>query len=723
MNRRVHALDRGRATRLLVVEDVDAGSLAAPLAAPGAPAWRPAARASARRPRRAALRGPSRAPRRGGRDVVHAPPERAGDAAIPVGDAGRGHVASRRPPRRSTSVPATTLRAARASGIFLHELLERAPLASFVPRGDPRGVARARRRRGALRRGHRGAPDRSRAARARRGARLGRVHDAGRPPRRRAARRLRGGEGARPRDGVRLSDPAGQRTRRSATTPGRRACPSRTGTCAGRSTSRSSTRGSRTSPTGRATRWRRTRPTRSRGTSPHTTWIRRSSMPSRSCSSSACARGRTTRRASAGCSTASCAASARRGGLWSARPGLGRDRRLGREPARAARLGSRVSREAPRPYGYGARGSGSPRGGARRRRPARSPAADPEDVEPAYFGWEIARCAPGLAPDEPRVLAALAAACVASMRAGSTRLPLSAERPDGGARRLGGCRRARRRRGGCSTRARSAAPGDPVTAVIGRPGERKPLIVDGEWLYAERMHALEERFCARIRERAARRGSGARGSRARARRGRGGGGAAAAHDGAAARRARGARDAARAHHGGPRDGQDRDGGGAAAGARLDREPRWRSSPSPRPPARPRSGSPTPSRSGWRSRATSRTPALASDRARAADAAPSARVVAVARALRAARERPAALPVRRGRRGVDDRPRDDGPAGPRAARRTRGSCCSATPTSSRRSRRARSSGTCAPGSARFASPSTCASRAIRARGASPTPRAR
>jgi exodeoxyribonuclease V alpha subunit len=141
--------------------------------------------------------------------------------------------------------------------------------------------------------------------------------------------------------------------------------------------------------------------------------------------------------------------------------------------------------------------------------------ADPDDVEPAYFGWEMARCAVGLAADESQVVAALAAACVASMRAGSTRLPLG---PEGLASALAawgvpgafGAARA------LLERARSPASGDPVKLVIGLPGERKPLIVDGEWLYAERMHALEERFCARIRERAGR-GRGALEGRALAR--------------------------------------------------------------------------------------------------------------------------------------------------------------------------------------------------------------
>src|SRR5258708_5259574 len=49
---------------------------------------------------------------------------------------------------------------------------------------------------------------------------------------------------------------------------------------------------------------------------------------------------------------------------------------------------------------------------------------DPDDCESVYFGWEMARCAPGLPVREQRALAALAAACIAALRAGSTRLPL-----------------------------------------------------------------------------------------------------------------------------------------------------------------------------------------------------------------------------------------------------------------------------------------------------------
>jgi exodeoxyribonuclease V alpha subunit len=38
-----------------------------------------------------------------------------------------------------------------------------------------------------------------------------------------------------------------------------------------------------------------------------------------------------------------------------------------------------------------------------------------------------------------------------------------------------------------------------VAGIIGRAGERTPLVIEGEWLYAERMRVLEERFCARVR--------------------------------------------------------------------------------------------------------------------------------------------------------------------------------------------------------------------------------
>ena len=48
-------------------------------------------------------------------------------------------------------------------------------------------------------------------------------------------------------------------------------------------------------------------------------------------------------------------------------------------------------------------------------------------------------------------------------------------------------------------RARQGAAGDPVCSVIGRPGERRPLVLDGDWLSTERMSTIEDDFCDRVR--------------------------------------------------------------------------------------------------------------------------------------------------------------------------------------------------------------------------------
>jgi exodeoxyribonuclease V alpha subunit len=145
--------------------------------------------------------------------------------------------------------------------------------------------------------------------------------------------------------------------------------------------------------------------------------------------------------------------------------------------------------------------------------PADDPGArrDPDDFEPAYLGWELARCAAGLTDDERRALSALAAACVLAIRAGSTRLPIDEAGHEGdlaaalaplGAGDCVGTARS------LLARARIGDAADPVTAVIGRPGERKPLLLDGAWLYPERMRTLEDRFCERVRDRIARAHSG-----------------------------------------------------------------------------------------------------------------------------------------------------------------------------------------------------------------------
>jgi exodeoxyribonuclease V alpha subunit len=116
-----------------------------------------------------------------------------------------------------------------------------------------------------------------------------------------------------------------------------------------------------------------------------------------------------------------------------------------------------------------------------------SPGLDVEKTELVFLGAEVARLARGLPRDDQRVLADVAAAALGAVRAGSTRLPIGS---------LGSG-------AGLVERAREHDSGDPVTAVIGRAGDRTPLVIEGEWLYVERMRMLEERFCALVRERLA----------------------------------------------------------------------------------------------------------------------------------------------------------------------------------------------------------------------------
>jgi exodeoxyribonuclease V alpha subunit len=128
---------------------------------------------------------------------------------------------------------------------------------------------------------------------------------------------------------------------------------------------------------------------------------------------------------------------------------------------------------------------------------------DGDDFEPMYLGWEIARCAHGLTPQEGRAVAAIAAACMVAVRQGSTRMPLDETRLVAALAHLGAVDTVPVLKS-LLTRTKAADKTDPVTAIVGRVGERKPLIVDGEWLYIERMHTLEDRFCAQIRRRIAR---------------------------------------------------------------------------------------------------------------------------------------------------------------------------------------------------------------------------
>ncbi|MDP9000523.1 MAG: hypothetical protein M3O46_10475, partial [Myxococcota bacterium] len=143
------------------------------------------------------------------------------------------------------------------------------------------------------------------------------------------------------------------------------------------------------------------------------------------------------------------------------------------------------------------------RDGTRDEGPTYPACGDEGDFEPMYLGWEIARCATGLTRDESRAVAALVAACIVAVRAGSTRLPIDEARLGTALTPLGAADSVPLLRS-ILARARAGQPADPVSAVFGAPDERKPLVLDGEWLYPERMRALEVRFCARVRDRLAR---------------------------------------------------------------------------------------------------------------------------------------------------------------------------------------------------------------------------
>ncbi len=128
----------------------------------------------------------------------------------------------------------------------------------------------------------------------------------------------------------------------------------------------------------------------------------------------------------------------------------------------------------------------------------RSPSSvDDETADAAYLGWEVSRCVPGLGPDETAAVAALAAACLVALRAGSTRVPADMDRlgetlASVDAAHLVDVADA------LLTRARGGRRDDPVVQVIGRPGGRTPLVVDGSWLSTERMLRFESEFCVRV---------------------------------------------------------------------------------------------------------------------------------------------------------------------------------------------------------------------------------
>jgi exodeoxyribonuclease V alpha subunit len=99
--------------------------------------------------------------------------------------------------------------------------------------------------------------------------------------------------------------------------------------------------------------------------------------------------------------------------------------------------------------------------------------------EEAFLAWQMGQLDRGLGEAVRRNLVVLIARLLISASQGSTRMRLTA--------------------------AEQAVLGQ-VPALVGTPGERKPLIVDGEFLYQQRILACETRLAAAIKTRTARPG-------------------------------------------------------------------------------------------------------------------------------------------------------------------------------------------------------------------------
>jgi exodeoxyribonuclease V alpha subunit len=115
--------------------------------------------------------------------------------------------------------------------------------------------------------------------------------------------------------------------------------------------------------------------------------------------------------------------------------------------------------------------------------------------------WELTRCAEGLDESGQRALMLLTLASLLSSHEGSTRLPIAGEHHRHFEHLLQSMKAS-------STDVENinrllADPG-PASVVIGRPGEYKPLLVDGEWLVHARLKHFEDRviesFARRIED-------------------------------------------------------------------------------------------------------------------------------------------------------------------------------------------------------------------------------
>ncbi|MSP62488.1 MAG: exodeoxyribonuclease V subunit alpha [Myxococcales bacterium] len=121
--------------------------------------------------------------------------------------------------------------------------------------------------------------------------------------------------------------------------------------------------------------------------------------------------------------------------------------------------------------------------------------------EALWVAWELARWPEGLSTDDRRALCLLALASLIARNEGSTRLPVAGPgRPflDGVLACLGATSAAPAIARLLASARSGKGPAATVATVIGRPGDFKPLLLDGDHLYHQRMRHFEDRLVAAL---------------------------------------------------------------------------------------------------------------------------------------------------------------------------------------------------------------------------------
>jgi len=110
--------------------------------------------------------------------------------------------------------------------------------------------------------------------------------------------------------------------------------------------------------------------------------------------------------------------------------------------------------------------------------------------ETLYLAWELARTATDKTPEEREALIAVAVSSMSALRDGSTYVDVD-ELPD------------RLKALGADNELVAVAERvlEHESEIVGRPGDYKPLIVDGKRLYHQRVHRQETKLARRLKER------------------------------------------------------------------------------------------------------------------------------------------------------------------------------------------------------------------------------